>query len=209
LKPSTRATYKSIIGHHIKPRWEHVRLAEVAFEDVSEWIGCLHVDGLSASRTRQIHTVFASMLAGAVRARRLPSNPARDELPRLPALKHRYLTHAEVDALAVAAKENATLVRVLAYAGLRFGEVAALRAGNVDIARGRLTIAESMTEVGGKTTFTTPTSHAVRTIPIPRSVADLLAVEIVGKAADDLVFLSPRGGALRGGTGDAMSSTLR
>jgi site-specific recombinase XerD len=101
LKPSTRATYKSILKHHVKPRWERVALADVAHEDIAEWIGDLRAGGLSASRTRQVHTVFAAMLDAAVRSRRLPSNPARGvELPRLPALKHRYLTHGEVAALA-------------------------------------------------------------------------------------------------------------
>src|SRR5690348_7853776 len=47
LKPSTRATYASIIGHHIKPRWEHVALVDLAHEDVAEWIGALAAVGLS------------------------------------------------------------------------------------------------------------------------------------------------------------------
>jgi integrase len=134
LKPSTAATYKSILKHHVKARWARVALVDVTHEDVAEWIGDLLAGGLSASRTRQVHTIFAAMLDAAVRARRLAANPARGvELPRLPAVKHRYLTHAEVAALADACGEYGTLVRVLAYGGLRFGEAAALRAENIDV----------------------------------------------------------------------------
>jgi hypothetical protein len=38
----------------------------------------------------------------------------------------------------------------LAYTGVRFGEMAALRASRLDLTRGRATIAESVTVVQGK-----------------------------------------------------------
>jgi integrase len=200
LKPSTRATYQSIVDHHVKPRWGNVALAKVAHEDVAEWVGEIFADGLSASRTRQVFTVFAQMLDAAVRSNRLTANPARGvELPALPAADHRYLTHAEVDALAEACGEYATLIRLLAYGGLRYGEAAALRAKRVDVLRGRVTISESVTEVGGKVTFTTPKTKKARTITVPRSVADALGVELAGKAPEDLVFVTRRGGVLREG----------
>ena len=53
-------------------------------------------------------------------------------MPRLPARSHIYLTHEQVDELADACDEYRTLVLVLAYGGLRFGEAAALRTRNVD-----------------------------------------------------------------------------
>jgi len=200
LKPSTRQTYTSIVTHHVKPRWEHVALGDVAHEDVAEWVGELLAGGLSASRTRQVHTVLASALDTAVRSRRLAANAARGvELPRLPAKDHRYLTHADVVKLADACGEYGTLIRFLAYSGCRFGEAAALRARHVDVLRARVTIAESVTEVAGISTFTTPKTHAVRTISVPRSVAELLALELIVKGPDDLVFESPRGGVLREG----------
>jgi integrase len=43
----------------------------------------------------------------------------------------------------------------------------------------------------------TPKSHATRSVPIPRSVEDLLLEVIAGKAADDLVFTTWRGKPLR------------
>lgn len=37
----------------------------------------------------------------------------------------------------------------------------------------------------------------MRSVPIPRSLVDELAVELAGKTADDLVFTARRGGVLR------------
>jgi integrase len=41
------------------------------------------------------------------------------------------------------------LVLTLAYTGLRWGELAALRVGRVDLMRGRLVVAEAVSEVTG------------------------------------------------------------
>jgi integrase len=114
-------------------------------------------------------------------------------------LNRHYFTHARVAALADACGEYGTLIRFLAYSGCRYGEAAALRVKHVDVLKARVTIAESVTEVGGVSTFTLPKANKVRTISIPRSVSDLLAIELTGKAADDLVFQSARGGLLREG----------
>lgn len=89
------------------------------------------------------------------------------------------------------------MVQVLAYCGLRYGELAALRVGRVDLMRRRLTIAESVTEIGGKATFGSPKSHQHRSVPVPRSLVDQLAEQVAGKTPGDLVFTSPEGHVLR------------
>jgi integrase len=88
------------------------------------------------------------------------------------------------------------VVRVLALCGLRFGELAALRVGRVDLLRRRMEIAESVTEVNGRAVFGTPKSNLPRSVPIPRSLADDLAQLMAGKGADDFLFTAPGGGVL-------------
>jgi integrase len=88
-------------------------------------------------------------------------------------------------------------VLVLAYCGLRFGELAALQVRRVDLLRRRLEVAESVTEVAGRVVFGTPKTHQRRWVPVPRSLAAELGVQLVGKGPDDLVFTSPEGGPLR------------
>ncbi len=74
-------------------------------------------------------------------------------------------TREEVERLADAAGEYGDVVRLLAFTGLRFGEMAALRVRRVDFLRRRLTVAESATEVGGTVEYGTPKTHQQRTVP--------------------------------------------
>lgn len=86
---------------------------------------------------------------------------------------------------------------VLAYCGLRFGELAALRVRRVDLLRRRLEVAESVTEEAGRVVFGTPKTHQRRWVPVPRLLAAELGAQLVGKGPDDLVFTSAEGGPLR------------
>lgn len=87
---------------------------------------------------------------------------------------------------------------VLAYCGLRWSELAALKVICVDLLRRRLHIAEAVTEVnGGRVAWGTPKSHERRSVPLPRFLAEHLAEHLAGKAPDDLVFTAPGGGVLR------------
>ena len=77
----------------------------------------------------------------------------------------------------------------LAYTGVRFGEMAALRVGRLDLAASRAVIAESVTPVQGQgLVWGTPKTHQRREVPIPRFLVDDLAGHVAGKAPDDLVF---------------------
>ncbi len=117
-------------------------------------------------------------------------------LPKAKGRDKRFLDHGQVVALADAAGEYGTVVRTLAYCGLRFGELAALRVSSLDLLRRRLTVRESATEVAGHMVFGAPKSSHVRSVPLPRSLVNELAKACVGKAPDDLLFTSPEGGVL-------------
>jgi integrase len=60
-------------------------------------------------------------------------------------------------------------VLFLAYTGVQFGEMAALRVGRLDFLRRRALIAESVTLVKGVMTWGTTKGHERREVPIPRS----------------------------------------
>jgi integrase len=72
---------------------------------------------------------------------------------------------------------------------------AALR--RVDLLRGRIEVAESVTDVDGRMVFGPPKSHARRRVPVPRFLRDDLAVQLADRAPDDLVFPSQAGTPLR------------
>lgn len=198
LKPSTLFRYESLLRNQILPVWERVPLSAVTHTDVGEWIRRMSEAGLAPSTVRQAHRVFSLVLAEAVRDGRLPRNVATGvRLPRVGKAEKIFLTHAQVADLANATEPHGLIVRVLAYTGLRWGELAALRVKRVDLTRRRLLIAESMSEINGKAVFGTPKTHQRRSVPVPRFLVDPLKERVSGRDREALVFTSPEGGVLR------------
>ena len=198
LKPSTRARYEGLLRVNVLPRWGEIRLADVTHEGVAAWIADLTASGLSAATVRQAHRVLSLTFSLAVRDGRLARNPA-DHVPLPRAAKHEkvFLTVDQVEQLADAAGEYRLVILFLAYTGLRFGELSALRVRRLDLMRRRAEIVEAVAEVGGRAVLSTPKSHQVRSVPIPRFLVDVLAQHVAGQNPDDFVFTSPRGGQLR------------
>ena len=100
-------------------------------------------DRTGATTVIRAYGVLAAVLDTAVRDRRLLSNPARGvKLPRKTRSEHRYLSHAEVMRLASSSGSLSTLVYVLAYTGMRWGEAIGLRVRDIDMQRHRIKISQ-------------------------------------------------------------------
>ena len=132
-----------------------------------------------------IHRVLYLILELAVRDGRISRNPAAGvRLPKTTRSERRFLTRDEVFRLADAAAEYPipeigqqyrVLMLVLAFCGLRWGEAAGLKVGRLDLLRRRLTVAETLSEVGGHLVWGTPKNHQIRSVPIPGFLFDQLA----------------------------------
>lgn len=199
LKPSTHALYESILSTHVLPRWRDMPLTRVEHGDIQTWVAGMVASGLSPSHVRDVVGVLSGVLRLAVRDRRLPSNPAVGvDLPRIRKKRRLYLTANQVEGLADAAGPTGRLVvLILAYCGLRWCELAALRVDSIDFLRRRVTVSEAMTEVHGRLIWGTPKSHEARSVPIPRILIEDLAVQVADKSRDDLVFTTASGAPLR------------
>lgn len=117
---------------------------------------------------------------------------------RLPKRTHAdrgYLRHAHAAALA-ATDCSPEVVRFLAYTGLRWGEIAALRVCDFGMLRRRVNVSRSVTESGGLVCGT-PRTWERRSVSFPAALADEMAALMIGKSRDDLVFTDLRGGVLR------------
>ena len=212
IKPTTYERYEGIIRKHIDPTWAHVKLANVSHADVQAWIAKLTATQSPAS-VRKIHRVLSLILDMAVKDGRLARNVAdKVNLPRPIKHEKRYLTHGQVEDLATACgypdepNKHSNLntrtnemyrlvVLFLAYTGVRFGEMAALKVGRLDLTRRRAVIAESVTPVQGKgLVWGTPKSHQRREVAIPSFLVADLAAHVAGKEPDDLVFGGIRNG---------------
>jgi integrase len=155
---------------------------------VQNWVNELAVKR-SASVTLRAYGILASILDAAVLDRRIPRNPARGVLlPRKNKKAHAYLSHEQAEELAIAARGYGTLVRLLAYTGLRWGEVVALHVEDLDLLRRRIQVNENAVNVGGQIIVGTPKSHKRRSVPVPRFLIDELARQCERRNRRDLVF---------------------
>lgn len=128
-----------------------------------------------------------------------PVNVARGvRLPKRAPARERILTVAQVHALADAMPSGGDVVLALAYLGLRWSELAALRCEDVNVDRRRVHVVQRATEVEGRIDVDQPKSRAGhRHVPIPARIVPLLESRMEGKAPDALVFASPQGDYLR------------
>ena len=204
IKEKTRAGYVGLLRSRVLPVFGSTRLRRIHPADVRAWIAAMVDEGLSPSRIRQAHQVLRASLDQAVKDGLLAKNPARDvSLPKSNPRRMTALTMEQAQALSLLAEDHqpgaGMLVTLLSYAGIRWGEAVALRGHAVDPLHQRLNITTAATEVNGHLVVGTPKTHRIRTIVLPRVVADALSVHMARTAVgpDDLVFTTPRGGPLR------------
>jgi integrase len=135
----------------------------------------------------------------------IAKSPCRGiKLPAVTESRGRHLTPDEVAALAEATSaEYRPMVWLGAMCGLRWGEVAALRVGRIDVLRGTLMVAEALTRHDGDGgPFGAPKSTAgIRTLTLPAALTEILSEHLAargltGADKDALLFVSGTGGPL-------------
>lgn len=203
---SNYRTLESAWRTHVKPKWGGRRVADVELGEVEQWIaemgrtitdrdGKVVKKGAGATTILRAYGVLAGILDDAVKSRRLAVNPARgvENLPKKDRKRHVYLSAADVDRLATEAKAYRVLVLVLAYCGLRWGELVALRVRDIEFLRRRLTVHDNAVQLGVEHAVGRTKSRKTRSVPVPQFILDELSVHCQGKGLDDLVFPGPGG----------------
>jgi integrase len=197
IAAKTAASRRSAWSSRVEPQWGDALVADVRPAAIRAWVAAMAADGAGTPTIENAFGVLRQVLGAAVEDGRLARNPC--DGVRLPKRRHAdrgYLTHAQVAALATAVDRHAEVVRFLAYTGLRWGEMAALRVCDFDMLRRRVNVSRSVTESGGLV-WSTPKTHERRSVPFPAALADELSALMVGRGRDDLVFTDLRGGVLR------------
>ena len=179
-------------------------MSSVAHADVQAWVTKL-AETQSPASVRKIHRVLSLILDMAVQDGRLARNvAAKVNLPgpsgpssatsRTARSRTSPTTGYPTDASKHSSLDTRTnemyrlVVLFLAYTGVRFGEMAALKAKRLDLLRGRAVIAESVTPVQGHgMVWGPPKSHHRREVAIPGFLVDDLAAHVAGKEPEDLV----------------------
>lgn len=195
IKPSWAERVDSIWRVHIEPQWGARQLASIERSEVRDWIAGIQ---RAPSTVADIHAVFSMILDEAVEEKRVPANVAAGlPLPRRQLVEHNYLTHDQVAALAAEAK-HPEIVMLLAYSGLRWGEMAALRPRDVDLDRRRIRVGRSASKVNSRSVIGSPKTWEIRTVAVPGEVAEMLRPVVVAQTdLEGLLWSRPDGEPLR------------
>ncbi len=203
-KRSTLAAVEMTLRVWIEPQLGGRALDKIRPEDVEDLMRAMSKAGVGVKSVRNYIGTLSAIFRFAMHPRRkwATSNPCEmiDLLPVRTSEEIRFLTTAEVDALAQAAVagEHQALDRALyvvaAMTGLRQGELIALRWQDVDREARRVRVRRS--HVLGE--FDTPKSRrSERSVPLSRRVAGELdgwRLKTRWGSPDDLVFAEPVSG---------------
>lgn len=157
---------------------------------------------LAPDTVRTNLAVIRAVFNAAVGAEILARSPVRAiRTPRPENRDRPTLSMEEILRLADAIGDRyRALLLVGAIVGLRWSEAIGLRVRDVDFLRRTLTVSQTISEVEGRLAVAaTKSRKSCRTMSVPQFVVDELAQHAArfGRSGDDLVFVGPKGGALR------------
>jgi integrase len=173
-KPATLRGYSQALDDRILPAIGSRKLNTITTADLQALVDQWQAEGHSASTIRNSIKPLQAIYRRARSREGLPVNPTHDlELPT-PRPKEVEIISPEQAArlLAAAPKEDRALWATALYAGLRYGELRALRWGAVDLAGGTIRVRESWDPREGSIDPKTATSR--RTVPVPAVLRERL-----------------------------------
>ena len=155
---------------------------------IQDWVTALGANR-SATTVKRAYGVLSSILDDSVDDRRIIANPAKGVKTKRKLMRGRvYLNHRQVDRLAHEAGDSSGVVLVLAYTGIRWGEMIALRVRDVDATRRRLSIERNAVEVGTEIHVGTPKNHERRSVPYIQMLDSLFEKACVSKPPEALLI---------------------
>jgi integrase len=204
LADRTRERSESVVRLHILPTFGAGTVADITTARVRAWRGRLLAAGVGEPTVVKAYQILRAMLNTAVDDELIKRNPCRIrgadryEVPERP-----VLTVPEVYALADAiVPRYRLLVLLAAFTTLRFGELAALRRKDVDLAARTVAVRRAQAETqDGRLFDKAPKSAAgTRTVTFPGELLPEVVrhlEEYAETGNEGHVFVGPRGGQLR------------
>jgi integrase len=192
LPPNTLAEVEVDLRLRIAPVRGHLPVDQITRQQVEQLVADLLRTGASVRMVRGVVSTLRRLLQAAVDWGLIASNPARRV--RLPAPEthtrqaHEHvLSMPELSRLIGACKgslRTETMIRVMAEAGLRRGEVIGLRWEDVDLAGLRLHVRRSVSDVHGIRQERTTKGKRSRRVAISEGFAERLAAWRVRSGGD-------------------------
>ena len=191
VRPGTLKSYRGYIEYYIKPQLGDKQISLISQQDIQRMYRRLKTEGrihehpemdhqLSDSMVRHIHTTLHAALKDAVQAHVIPRNPTEGTTaPKANYKPKRILTGEELDAfLAVVERDEVwrDFFQTELMTGLRRGEICGLQWSDFDEEGGTLKVCRTLhsQRKGEYTVGETKTGKGMRTITLPKTVADIL-----------------------------------
>src|SRR5882757_6499049 len=141
LSPKVRRGYEDIWRLRIESRFGAWSVGKIDRQSIEKWVNEMAESGLSPRTLRWNHSVLKMCLDHAAdEGQILGRNPA--------ARTHTYLTTAEVASLTLVCGPQGDVVSLLAYTGMRFGELTGLNVEDVELKARRIRVRRPITQVG-------------------------------------------------------------
>ncbi|MCB0868726.1 MAG: site-specific integrase, partial [Solirubrobacterales bacterium] len=196
FKPATLRGYRQSLEDYILPVLGGERFAQVTTADIQELIDRWEGEGQEPATTRNAIKPLQSLYRRARSRGTVATNPTTDlELPSPTPKKAEIVSPAVADHLVdLAPVEDRAIWAAAVYAGLRYGELRALRWNAVDLAGGFIQVRESWDPKAGPITPKTKTS--IRKVPVSGALRDHLLdhqMRIGQPDPDTLVFQKDAG----------------
>lgn len=176
LRPTTRASYSTALDRHLLPAFGVTPMDEITTKMVRAWFQSFG-DHTPTARAHA-YQVLTSIMRQAEDDDVITRTPCRIRSGgRSPVVREpEVLTLTELLALAQAMPEKYRAFTLLSgLCGLRFGEAAALRRRDADLAAGTLTVTRTAVRAGGKKSTNAPkTGAGKRTVAMPTVVLEAL-----------------------------------
>lgn len=203
LSPKTRWLYRTLLDDRILPVFGDLRMREVTPALVRSWWATM--DKATPTKNSQAYRVLRTIFNTAVSDKILTENPVKVEGAGKVSQRRNLEVFTADELRRVVAdmpEEYRAATLVLAWCGLRFGELIELR--RKDVVRegdGRavvLRVRRAATLVAGKLVVGTPKSEAgIRDVAIPPHVSEVLTEHMrvrVGRGADAFMFTTRQNG---------------
>ncbi|SDR20922.1 Site-specific recombinase XerD [Tsukamurella pulmonis] len=204
----TKESREAIWRKHVKPQWSKTAVGDIGRPKVKAWVASMKRDGVGVPTIEKAVGVLRGILDLAIDDRRAVANAA-DKIPvgKRQTKPRPYLTAPQVEALARTVEDlpvvsegdridaqGGLVIRLLAFTGLRWGEMIALRVEDCDMLRKRLHVHRAITESEEQGVIEgNVKDHERRWIPIPARLLEPLAAQMHGKARADHVFHTASG----------------
>lgn len=189
-KPSAIRSYDAALRDHIVPRLGRTRLGDVQHRDVQRIADDLLAEGRDPSTIRNALMPLRVIFRRAVEDGDLAVNPCTHlRLPAVRGRRERIASPEEAHRLLAALPEHDRPIWATAlYAGLRRGELLALRWEDVDLARGVIRV-ERAYDDKGRVEIEPKSRAGRRTVPIVGALRDFLVESKASQGrAEGLVF---------------------